>query len=353
MLIERANRLLLVVMCAQSCFAQGEYTYPVASFTDIFGTRHTYFLHQKSATHTELLSCSGELVVPTMYNPSAISLLPEGLGFSFLENDRIRVVYHDMDTRLPKTISCDERLYNLGLIQWINGHTCYLHAKRNKQFGIFQVTVNGEVSCLATSDTHDCMYPSTIEDTLFYIIRTPSDGESQPQYAIAQRPYLPELCHAPELADFEEWVKAMLTNDTHEAEGYALPADKSVEQIVIDFGSRPIMFLSMICANQGFFIEHPVTMDSTSEVLPLVCHYMHKTDRGWVVEPLVTFSVPMNLVLPSSPTCFYESILPLLPRYKNGRIYYVEGTLYRGLQGYCVDLTTKVSCLADGEFKFT
>src|SRR5207253_638697 len=52
------------------------------------------------------------------------------------------------------------------------------------------------------------------------------------------------------------------------------------------------------------------------------CHLIQKQEKGWSSSFIFSFALPADLILPSAESCLHESILPLLPRYDRGSLYF-------------------------------
>jgi hypothetical protein len=80
----------------------------------------------------------------------------------------------------------------------------------------------------------------------------------------------------------------------------------------------------MISKNKGFFIEHPSHVDRQDRIVPFSYHSIMHVDGMWKSKKLFNFTIPAHLLFTGSESRLYESILPLLPRYIDGSMYYVD-----------------------------
>lgn len=318
-----------------------EFLYPVAA-TGYGDEQKVYILYQKSLTHIELwlwdpLTKAATKALLSTFTPAGVKILPHDVGFSFIDNGRIKVKMHSK--RSPKSLEWYEPVYDIGNLGWIDASCYYFHAKQQEHYGIFHGTLHGEIDPLVVKKGKDCMYPNKIDSTLFYIERTPdSQGGS---YALMRAPYPATTCDpiSPfnNTQDFERRVSELLSNNFQQKE--ALIGNSEHEKI-IDFGTQPVAFLYMLSDHEGFCIGHPTHLDKHDATMPLVCYYLQRmTYAGsacvpveekrsivWRLQELFTFQIPLDLLLPESSSRLYESILPLLPYYDQARIYFVDST---------------------------
>ena len=265
-------------------------------------------------------------------------MLPQDIGFSFIDNGRIKIKMHSK--RSPKSLEWYEPVYDIGNLAWIDASCYYFHAKQQEHYGIFQGTLHGEIDPLVIKKGKDCMYPNKIESTLFYIERTPDmQGGS---YALMRAPYPPTICNPinpfNNTQDFERHVSELLSNNFQQKEPFI---GISEHEKILDFGTQPVAFLYMLSDHDGFCIGHPTHLDRHDIVMPLTCYYVYRmtlsgsvsvsvgNERSlvtpmWHLQELFTFQIPLELLLPESSSRLYESILPLLPYYDQEAIYFVD-----------------------------
>lgn len=385
--------LLLMSMFYNLPILPQEFLYPVAATTKN-GKTKIYVLHQKSINNVELLVwdpqtkvCSQGLL--STYTPASLKILPNGDGFSFIDDGRIRI--KKFDKRSPKAIDIYEPLYDISQLNWIDEHNFYVSAKKNNKFCIFHIHENGLIkpiledlqdlnldlaNCDFTGNyredrnrenrdcedrncvnrdredrncvNHDCvgrdfMYPQKVGNSLFYIERVMREGDCKKEhvsYKIAKTVY-PDLClqmqnlldKLEQTEDFDVKTKK-IQEFTENLEMQKLAKQNC--QYLADFKNSPIAFLSMISETEGFFIKHPENICKHDETVTFECFSINqecsgcdfenenKKSNSWTCENIFSFSVPAYLILEVPDFCLYESILPLLPKYYNGKIYYVN-----------------------------
>ena len=182
---------LLVIGFASHNLCAQEFLYPVAA-----NDGQIYLLYQKSTTHLELWSWDPETLVGSKlllsrHTPAGLQVLPNKSGFSFIDEGRIRIQYHDK--RSAKALDIYEPIYDISVIHWIDAQSFYFSARENEKFGIFHVNVWGGLERLLSSQDCDYMYPSKVGGQLFYIKRGKKCGELH--HVIMSAPYPVITCY--------------------------------------------------------------------------------------------------------------------------------------------------------------
>lgn len=308
---------LLVILLGASCtHAHQEYVYPVASYRRDTGEVVALLLYQKSANHTELWEWNPQTkqankALLSTYTPAGVRMLPDNTGFSFLDDGRIRI--KQAIKRSPKTIDIYQPLYNLGVVEWIDGHHGYFTACKDKRYALFHLALCGPVEeIFGDADSVDCLYPQKVGKELFYIERSVTAPH---RYFLVSRPY-PEInhvCHQ-SLIDFD---------NTFFAHSTMFIPKKEDKKILIDNGEDPLIFLTMISNDMGFVIGHPVSVDKQESFIPFSCFLLTKQKDSWLLSFLFFFCIPMNLFVSSS-DFLYESLFPLIPCYQNDFLYFAS-----------------------------
>jgi len=322
---------LFLLLLISSSIQLAEYVYPVAALD-----QDNLILIQQKATNNILLwfwnkeTKQVEQGLWSRFNPAGFRLLPDKSGFSFIDNGLLKVKF--FHKRSPKTIALDEPLYDINLIQWIDNDHCYVSAKKNGHFGIFQLSMKGDVDCIVANSFADCLYPQKIDDTLFYIERISNN------YRVMSIS-CPELvcCNSDDSAiihDFDVQVQKIMDKHTRKEK------KKSVrnKQLIFDFKRQPIDFLYMISSTQGFVLEYDAYVDTKDDTILFSYLHLAKKNNTWHYEQLFSFAIPANLLLSDSPTRLYESILPLLPRHIDNAIYFADTRHQQNLNIFRYDL---------------
>ena len=314
-----------------------EYVYPVAALNQ----DNLLLIEQKAADNITLwfLDRKTKQLKPGLwsrFNPAGLRLLPDKSGFSFIDNGLVKVKF--FHKRSPKTIALDEPLYDISMVQWIDNHRCYVSAKKNNRFGIFQLTIKGDVGCIVENSLADCLYPQKIDNLLFYIER------SNNNYRMMSVSY-PEglLCNSDnfsDISDFDTQVEEIIDKQTRKEKKRGV----TNKQLIFDFKRQPIAFLHMISSSEGFVLEYDAYVDIKDDIILFSYLHLTKTDNSWYYDQLFSFAIPSVLLLADSPTRLYESILPLLPRHINNTIYFADARHQKNLNIFRYDLglgTTK------------
>ena len=281
-----------------------EYTYPVASLLD---DATILYIHQISPENIQLFSYNtitnqSEQIVWSVFNPAGVQLLPHNKGFSFIDNGRLRIkAFHK---RSPKTVDFDEPIFNINGLYWIDEHTGYCSAYYNNHYSILELTDEGAIHHLMEKDNVDCMYPQKINDRLFYIERYVNHTGNN--YAIMHMRYRYD----------------------------------STSELVLNFNNNPIIFLQMTSDTEGFVVQHQKDIDNKALKSAFQYHRIGKENNNWYSHLLFSFEIPTSLFLYNNDQRLFESILPLLPRMINDKIYFVDCS-DKNLEPYYYDIATK------------
>jgi len=268
----------------------GEFLYPVATYTDLYHQQKILVLHQTTLTSIQLwswdpLTHEAVQMLPASFCPVGIALLPASTGFSFIDNGRIRI--KEFIKRSARSLDIYDTISNIGLITW-HTQVGYFHALDHRYYAIFSITA-GDVTRTVCQPQKDCMYPAPVDKRLFYIERT-TTGQQQ-HYAVVEQ-----------------------------------SLEQPTASLCIDFGDKPTIFLTMLNADQGFVVQHPVSLDRDASLITFFYYHLvrHHDQRVWHARLLFRFSIPTALVTSSSNHSLHESIVPLMPRLVESTIYYVD-----------------------------
>ncbi len=314
-----------------------EYVYPVAALNQ----DNLLLIEQKAADNITLWfwDRGTNQLKPALwsrFNPAGLRLLPDKSGFSFIDNGLVKVKF--FHKRSPKTIALDEPLYDISMVQWIDNHRCYVSAKKNNRFGIFQLTMKGDVDCIVENPFADCLYPQKIDNLLFYIERINNN------YRLMSVSYPEMSLHNSDnfnaIDDFDTQVQEIIDKQVRKEK----KREVTNKQLIFDFKRQPIAFLHMISSSEGFVLEYDAYVDTKDDIILFSYLHLTKTDNSWYYDQLFSFAIPSVLLLADSPTRLYESILPLLPRHINNTIYFADARHQKNLNIFRYDLglgTTK------------
>jgi hypothetical protein len=314
--------LLLFLLALYTSSASAEYVYPVAAAS----AEQVYVLYQKSIDHIELwlwnsITKKASKALLSTFSPAGIQLLPDGSGFSFIDNDRIRVKMQGR--RQPRAVGFYEPIYDVSLIQWIDHNAFYFSAKEKDQYSIFHGTIYGTCHRIISIKRGDCMYPQLRGSDLYFIERDDNND-----YAVVSVPY-PSIPHeecvpCTDPAQFEERVKAIMQERGEDTvRSYA---DLSKRSLVADFGKHPIAFLRMFSDTFGIVIEYPQSVNRSDSFIPFTCHALSHVNDEWQTNILFSFSIPAQLLMTGNPKRIYESVLPLLVRYDGQKSLFFTNT---------------------------
>jgi len=279
-----------------------EFLYPVACTKNGEATK-IYTIYQNSMGHIELWSWNPDSKVAnkailSSYSPAGFALLPNGTGFSFIDNGRIKIkTFHK---RSAKSIEIYDPIYNICGMEWVDDEHFFISAKKNDKFTIFKIDTSGAIKWTLSHAEKDCMYPQQAANSLFYI-------ERQLKKGVYKRDYL-------------SYKIARLDNSTEQTK----ILETLNKEYILDFRSCPIAFLKMISEKEGFFLEHSSSVERHDKTIEFSYYRIKMNGNKWECGELFQFSIPAHLILDKSDSRLYESILPLLPKYHRGKLFYVD-----------------------------
>jgi hypothetical protein len=297
------SRFVVICFFSLICDAH-DFKYPVAYCPK---SNTLFIIHQQSQHSIELLTKNikrddvASKALSSFYIPVDLKVLPSEDGFSFIHNDMVHIKY--FNKRSPKRIEFFWPLYGVNTIEWIDEKSFYFFAQEQHRFRIYQGTIHGDIKRIVSDDKKDALYPQKVDDYLFYIER--ENG----YYRIIRTLYF-------------------------------LPCEK---ELVRTFENTEIAFLHMISAKEGFFLEYFSKINFDAKTILFWYHHLIVDKYGrWHSEPLFSFSIP-TYYLTDSDDRLYESIIPFLPRYHHGCLYYVDSqsSLTLGVHIFCYEIITK------------
>jgi len=320
-LIIKSFLICPLLLLGPSSLMSNEFLYPVGIINDN-DEEKVCVIHQKNnalelwlwnprlhTAHKALLSS---------FTPAALTVLPDKESFSFVDHDRIRI--KNIHKRSPRSIDfCGP--YDLTQIHWIDEITFYFGAKERQRSNLFHATIEGDLYRLTVSDTHDYLYPQKINDDFFFI------EHNEKEYSILHTKYPSEQLKQAYIYDTHHTHNNLLT--------HKIQADKNEQAItpfldvtcaekIASFQDKTIAFLSMVSEDRGFFVAHPEIIERSQQTITFTYYMISKKDT-WTVTALFDFTIPLHLLITKRGQArLYESILPLLPYYDKGTLYFVS-----------------------------
>lgn len=268
------------------------------------------------------------------FTPAGVKVLPNHQGFSFIDNDRIRVKM--LNKRSPQTIDFYGP-YDLSLIHWIDNYSLFFSAKERNHFNLFHGTRGGDLWRLTASTTAHYVYPQKIYNTLFFIVETESGITS-----ICKAPYPLHLINTKKRSGTN--IAKILLEDTYPQSLSPFIQQESIEKLIEFKKGTTVAFLKMETEDSGFFIEHPSFVERSDEKTTFSYYKFFNGSNGWETKKLFSFDIPLSLIITKrkSESRLYESILPLLPFHdKEKTIYFSHLDTNGAINVFCYSLDTK------------
>lgn len=275
-----------------------QFIYPVAAI-DQEG-KEILIVHQKSLDDIELLiwNSTTKLALKgllSMYVPAGVKMLPSGVGFSFMDEGRLRV--KNFYKRSPKTIAIYAPISKITDIHWISDDAFYFSAKEGNAYNIFSSNTLGEVQRCTSGQDFDYLYPCKRGSQVFCIQKDKSNGS----FKIVKIKWW--------LCDFDSENQCV-----------------QPEEVLIET-SRSISYLHMISDEEGFYLDYSaMSSQELRENLLFSCWRVFKDSKDiWQTEVLFDFKLPIAYVIGKEEKRLYESIAPLLPYYSDKRcVYFID-----------------------------
>jgi len=273
------------------------FVYPVAALDD--EAKEILVVYQKSLEEIELWiwnSITKRAVkgLLSTFIPAGVKLLPSGVGFSFIDEGRLRI--KNFYKRSPKTIAIYQPISKITDINWISDDAFYFSAQEGSSYNIFSSNTLGEVQRCTASQKIDYLYPCKLNNSVFCITR-----EKGCEFKIVKIKWA--------LCDFD-------TEDiTLELQDVLLTTLQSIS------------YLHMLSEIEGYYLDYSTIRSSIDrQNLEFACCKIYKNETGiWQTESLFNFKVPSSYVIGKERDRLYESITPLLPNYQDPEfIYFVD-----------------------------
>jgi hypothetical protein len=223
------SMIFAMILChiTKLVFACGQIIYPIASdgqkiYTIYYKNNERKeiwaFDFQKKEACKSLFSCNA---------PSAVKLLPNLAGFSFIQENQLKVKY--FHKRSPKTVDFNLSLNDLHSVEWLDFCQCFFSARRLHKNLIMIGEINqAEIHVIMEDCFGDALFPQKIDENLYYV-RKVND-----RYSIIKTKFLnPFVSEDEQTVDF-------------------LPDDDDL--LLLDAGSSKILGFKMIDQNCGYVV---------------------------------------------------------------------------------------------------
>ena len=238
-------------------------------------------------------------LLPQIFNPKEVKVLPDESGFSFIDNGRLRIKH--FNKRWPHSCEFELPICTIQWVSWIDETHFLFNAQQQGRFGIYLGTIHDCCIPLYYECDIDCLFPTIVDNKLFFIVK---DVQQRYSIAIASIP-----------------SKEVMHKALYSLEQRNKPLIGLSETIVI--GDKPIAFLTMINAQCGFYIAYPKTAKGLTAQFK--CMMIVKTEDGdWLEEHLFSFSIPLMYLNKEDDNYLVESLMPVMPQYDNNGILFLD-----------------------------
>lgn len=257
--------------------------YPIASDGQkIYLIYHKKENNLKEIWSIDLLQNESSKCLFTTYAPSNVKLLPSLAGFSFVQDDQLKVKY--FHKRSPKTVAFNMSLHDFDSVEWLNLQQCYFSARRLHKNLIMIGEVNqAEVHVIMEDCFGDALFPQRIEDNLYYV-RKVND-----RYSIIKTKFLNPFANedAPKVLNF-------------------LPDDDDL--LLFDAGFSKISGFKMIDQNCGYLVitNNNIPAESFKFSYYKICYNPKRVipdpvlAKNWQKEHLFDFELKKNIIFDKS-----------------------------------------------------
>jgi len=280
-----------------------------------------FFMHQIEGV-LQVSSCDRgtgtiERLSSSLDMPTNVSFLPDNSAFSFIDHGSIKL--KRLNYRSASRIEPDIPLYTPSSLYWLNSDWSYLSAGYAKRRGIFLLKEDGLVQPILFNAAGDYSYPHCVGGTVFCIRRDVKNGN----YAVVS-------------AQLTAFDQRLLKNDidlsseqritfSQKQAAQALYASESQthDLLIADFGTTPVVFLSMVSCHKGYLLGHTVL---DNQDVRFDCYQITEREpyQPWQIAKLFDFCIPMKFFAVDSADCLCEALIPLQPCYTACGIYYVD-----------------------------
>ena len=334
-LIKKKLFILLILIMPVWSHALREYLYPVA-LCEKNGKQKALLMYQKSVSHVELwewdpVTYDVQKALLSSYTPAGLRILPNNVGFSFLDNGRIRI--KEFAQRSPRSINIYEPFYDISVVEWADSEHCFFSAKQEAVNALFCIDITTtQVTCLAkpSQGVVDYLYPNIVDGMLFYIERFPDNSRTGGfHYRIMQAKVPLNSLKAIGSERIKDKPLTPLITDA-----------QKIKVLDFDLGREALAFLRMETEVCGYVLTHPRSIQKSDITLSLDYYKIFVKDNLWNQQFLFSFDIPLSLLWPDSELRLYESLWPLLPHHCESCIYYVRSSENELFTLNCYDIAS-------------
>ncbi len=256
-----------------------EYIYPITYLCN--GLQ--LYMHQKNDKMTVSKLCANEhvSVVAPWYNPAYVRFVPDKNAISFIDSGRIRI--QNFAKRSARSLELSKPLQHIRSAEWINNTTMIINAIHKNQYGIFFIDSDGNILQEIVDNRYDLLFPQYYEKNTYYICR--KIKENKQTYTIECK-------------------------------------TENGDRELISFQDKVLSFLRMVNNEMGFFLS--CNEKENDDEIIFTVNKLYCMNNIWISQSLFNFCIPIIFLDPESEYSFFEGMLPLLPKYDNNYINYID-----------------------------
>jgi len=323
---------ILLLCYSASMYAQ-QYMYPVAALSD----NSIGFIHQSSCEKIELytwdyLTQTVEPGLPSRFSPAHIALLPENMGFSFIDNGIIRVKF--FHKRSPKSFEIAEPIYNINGVFWEKEDNLmfgYFSAQYQDHYALVRIDLDAHITHIIFSKTADFLYPQKVGANIFFIARS-IEGSGM-RYSLCKLKFDASRESEQEKITYQEYRDEEIKKNIHAEMRGEIGGQQLSDFVLLDFGTQPICFLAVEDPTEYQALTQEI---GAQKVVMYVVAYISHTEshatfaycqiiqeqNNWRKKKLFDFALPTSFLFTQGPNQLYEHIVPLLPKKIGDSIYF-------------------------------
>ena len=286
--------IILLLYCLKTI--NNNLIYPIA-FTE--KDNNILICYEKDDLNKELWSTqidgtNTKKIIFSAFVNSVFKMLPSNLGFSFINNNKLRIKY--FQKRSSKSIVFDNKLYDFDNLEWLSDNICFFSARRfNRNVIMISDINNYNLRVIEENNLGECLKPQKIADNLFYINKYGNF------YTIVKTFFLNPFAEEDQNIDF--FFK-----------------EENERQQIIDFTDKQILNIKLVSNDEVYFLKVEEFM--LDDKIKFSYNQIKKENLKWSEEKMFDFYIKdiFNLKINKfqDKDCFY------LPQHYSDKIYFTD-----------------------------